>query len=67
MNLQKKIKIHDIYFIYGIKKLIEQFVNKLEFVRKINKQSSNKLSSSVISSHIRNKLNESSLNLQYSA
>jgi len=34
MNLQKKIKIHDIYFIYGIKKLIEQFVNKLEFVRK---------------------------------
>jgi DNA-dependent RNA polymerase auxiliary subunit epsilon len=44
-------------------------VNKLEFVKKINEQSLNKLSGLVISSsstHVRKKLNKLSLHIQYS-
>jgi hypothetical protein len=45
-------------------------VNKLEFVKKITEHSLNRLSGSVISSsstRVRKKLNEPSLNIQYSA
>jgi hypothetical protein len=47
-------------------KLIEYLMNKPEFVRKINEQDLNRLSSLVISSssvHVRKKLNELNLNI----
>lgn len=61
---------YDIYFIYVINNIIEKLMNKFEFVRKINEQILNKLSSSVINSNlvrVRKKLNELNLNIEYSA